>query len=149
MPSFRIVSAAIACAVLLTACGGSQEAADGSRDVRIPNARGTASYYADKFEGRQTASGEVYDHDKMTAAHRSLPFGTKVRVIRVDTGASVVVRINDRGPFKPGRIIDLSKTAARKLGIVQAGLAEVRIELAGAPAASSSSSSGDQTSTSW
>lgn len=88
---------------------------------------GIASYYADKFHGRLTSCGEVYDHSKMTAAHPKLPFGTLVRVVRKSTGESVVVRINDRGPFVKGRVIDLSKAAAREIGIIGAGLAQVEI----------------------
>jgi rare lipoprotein A len=87
---------------------------------------GLASYYG---SGERTATGERFDPSGMTAAHRTLPFGTRVRVTRVDTGDSVVVRINDRGPFKPGRVIDLSEGAARNLGMMGAGLASVRLEV--------------------
>ncbi len=86
---------------------------------------GIASYYADKFRGRLTACGEAYDPSKMTAAHPKLPFGTLVRVVRKSTGESVVVRINDRGPFVKGRVIDLSKAAAQEIGLIGAGLARV------------------------
>ncbi|WP_236059682.1 septal ring lytic transglycosylase RlpA family protein [Chitinophaga rhizophila] len=89
---------------------------------------GKASYYADKFEGRKTASGEVFRQRQMTAAHRTLPFGTKVTVVNVSNGRSVKVRINDRGPFAEGRVIDLSKKAARKLGMVTMGVAPVEIK---------------------
>jgi rare lipoprotein A len=89
---------------------------------------GKASYYADKFEGRKTASGETFHQSAMTAAHRTLPFGTKVKVINLANGRSVKVKINDRGPFAQGRIIDLSKKAARKLGIVDTGVAPVDIK---------------------
>jgi rare lipoprotein A len=88
---------------------------------------GKASYYADKFEGRKTSSGEVFKQGKMTAAHRTLPFGTKVKVVNLANGRSVKVTINDRGPFAAGRVIDLSKKAARKLGMVDAGVASVEI----------------------
>jgi rare lipoprotein A len=118
--------------------------------------RGEASYYADKFVGRQTASGETYTHDALTAAHRTLPFGTRVRVRRLDTGATVVVRINDRGPFKRGRIIDLSKEAARRIGLLRAGIAEVEIEVLNGDDRTSDTASrpersrqDDDTSTSW
>ena len=94
---------------------------------------GTASYYADKFVGRPTASGEPYAHDSLTAAHRSLPFGTVVRVRRLDTGEAVVVRINDRGPFKRGRIIDLSREAARQIDLLQVGIADVRLTILSLP----------------
>lgn len=90
---------------------------------------GKASFYADKFEGKPTASGEKYKHSKLTAAHKSLPFGTKVRVTNLANNQSVEVIINDRGPYVDGRIIDLSKSAAEKLGFVGQGLAEVRVEV--------------------
>ncbi|MFL5745807.1 MAG: septal ring lytic transglycosylase RlpA family protein [Niastella sp.] len=88
---------------------------------------GRGSYYADKFEGRPTASGEKFNQGKMTAAHRTLPFGTKVKVTNVANGRSVTVTVNDRGPFAAGRIIDVSKKAANKLGMVDAGVANVKI----------------------
>jgi rare lipoprotein A len=88
---------------------------------------GKASYYADKFQGRKTASGEVFRQEKLTAAHRTA-FGTKVKVVNVANGRSVNVTINDRGPFAPGRIIDVSKKAARKLGMVDAGVASIEIK---------------------
>ncbi len=90
---------------------------------------GKASFYADKFEGSPTASGEKYKHNKLTAAHRSLPFGTKVRVTNVANNESVEVVINDRGPFVENRVIDLSKSAAEKLGFINQGLADVKVEV--------------------
>ena len=90
---------------------------------------GIASYYADKFEGRLTASGEKYKHSKFTAAHKTLPFGTIVRVVNLDNQKTIDVKINDRGPFVEGRIIDLSKTAAEALDFVSSGLARVTIEV--------------------
>src|SRR4051812_26767632 len=92
---------------------------------------GKASYYADKFEGRKTSNGEIFRQRKKTAAHRTLPFGTKVTVKNLSNGRKVKVRINDRGPFAKGRIIDLSKKAARKLRMVDAGVAEVEIKYKG------------------
>lgn len=89
---------------------------------------GKASYYADKFQGRKTASGETFKQNRMTAAHQTLPFGTKVKVTNLDNGRTIKVRVNDRGPFVSGRIIDLSKKAARKLGMVQSGVANVKIK---------------------
>jgi len=89
--------------------------------------RGIASWYGDSYHGRTTASGETFDMGKMTAAHKKLPFGTRVKVKDLDTGRSVVVRINDRGPFVWGRIIDLSKEAASRLGILDKGLANVEL----------------------
>lgn len=98
-------------------------------------ASGTASYYGDAHAGNRTASGERFDPDDMTAAHRSLPFGTRLRVTDPSTGRSVIVRVNDRGPFHKGRIIDLSEAAARELGIVRRGRAQVEIALASEAAA--------------
>ncbi|CAL77151.1 Putative RlpA family protein [Bradyrhizobium sp. ORS 278] len=88
--------------------------------------RGIASYYT---APQPTANGEVFDAFAMTAAHRSLPFGTRLRVTRLDTGQSVTVRINDRGPYIDGRIVDLSYAAAAKLGMVETGLANVRLDV--------------------
>ncbi len=102
---------------------------DAQRGPRLTGpGHGLASYYG---QGEVTATGERFDPSGMTAAHRTLPFGTRVRVTRVDTGNSIVVRINDRGPFKPGRVIDLSEGAAENLGITGVGLAEVRLEVLG------------------
>lgn len=89
---------------------------------------GKASFYADKFQGRKTANGETFRQGKMTAAHKTLPFGTKVKVTNLDNGKTVKVRINDRGPFVAGRIIDLSKKAAKKIGMVNSGVANVKIK---------------------
>ena len=94
--------------------------------------RGAASWYGRKYHGRQTSSGEVYDMYAMTAAHPTLPLPSYVRVTHLGNGRSVVVRVNDRGPFLNDRVIDLSWTAAAKLGFVQAGSAEVEVELIGA-----------------
>jgi rare lipoprotein A len=89
---------------------------------------GYASFYGRGFLGRHTASGERYNKDSFTAAHKSLPFGTRVRVVNLDNDKSVVVRINDRGPLKHGRVIDLSIAAAKAIGILSKGLAHVRLE---------------------
>src|SRR3954467_13386093 len=85
---------------------------------------GKASFYADKFEGTHTASGEKYKHNKLTAAHKSLPFGTKVRLTNLANNQTVEVVINDRGPYVEDRIVDVSKAAAEQLGFVNQGLAE-------------------------
>lgn len=91
---------------------------------------GEATYYSDKLAGRKTASGERYDPRALTAAHRTLPFGTRVRVVRKGSEKAVVVRITDRGPFgKPSRIIDLSKAAAQELDMLRAGVVPVRVEV--------------------
>ena len=92
---------------------------------------GIASYYADKFHGRRTSSGEIYDKEKLTAAHKTLPMGSRVKVSRLDNDMAVVVKINDRGPFVKNRIIDLSKAAAKKIGLINAGMAKVKIEVIG------------------
>jgi rare lipoprotein A len=89
---------------------------------------GVASFYGQRFHGRLTASGAPYDMNAMTCAHRTAPFGTRLRVTDLETGRSVVVTVTDRGPFSEGRIVDLSLAAAKKLGIVERGLARVRVE---------------------
>ena len=94
-----------------------------------PKTEGIASYYADKFVGRTTANGDKYKHNKLTAAHKTLPFGTKVKVTNLSNKKTVVVVINDRGPFVKGRIIDLSKSAAKKLDFVNDGITKVRIKV--------------------
>jgi rare lipoprotein A len=93
-----------------------------------PSQVGTASWYGESFQGKQTASGEPYDMLDFTAAHRTLPLGTLVRVTNLKNGRTVVVRINDRGPVPEGRIIDLSYNAARTLGFKERGLQKVRVE---------------------
>ena len=90
-------------------------------------AEGVASYYGASFRGRRTASGEPFDPDALTAAHRTLPFGTCLRVESARTGRSVEVRVNDRGPFVEGRILDLSERAAREIGLAAQGVAHVRL----------------------
>jgi rare lipoprotein A len=104
------------------------------RHVPAPQQRhelqtGVASYYGSEFEGRRTASGVPYHGRSMTCAHRTLPFGTVIRVTDVETSKSVVVKVNDRGPYAKDRVVDLSLAAARKLGIVDRGLARVTVEL--------------------
>ncbi|HEY7119303.1 MAG TPA: septal ring lytic transglycosylase RlpA family protein [Tepidisphaeraceae bacterium] len=88
-----------------------------------------ASYYAEKYQGRLTANGERFDVARLTAAHRTLPFGTRVRVTNLKNGRTVVVRINDRGPYIAGRIIDLTPAAARQLDMIQAGVVPVKLEI--------------------
>lgn len=91
--------------------------------------KGIASYYADSLQGNPTASGEPYDRDAMTAAHRTLAFDTRVKVTHLGNGKRVIVRINDRGPHTDDRLIDLSGAAAEKLGLLEAGTAEVSVEV--------------------
>jgi rare lipoprotein A len=116
-----------ACAILiLSGCGGgSGEPKSEPGSIQ----EGQASYYAHKFHGRTTANGEIYDENKMTAAHKTLPFGTTVRVTNLANGKKVVVRINDRGPFVKGRIIDLSYKAAGELDYITQGVMKVRVEV--------------------
>lgn len=90
---------------------------------------GQASFYGDKHQNKQTASGELYKHKLKTAAHKKLPFGSSVKVTNVDNGKSVIVKINDRGPFVRGRIIDLSKSAFSSIGNTSSGLIDVKIEV--------------------
>jgi formylglycine-generating enzyme required for sulfatase activity len=90
---------------------------------------GKGSFYADKFQGRKTAGGELYDKNALTAAHRTLPFGTNIRVTRIANGKSVVVRVNDRGPFRKGGVVDLSRKAAEAIGLQAAGVALVKVEV--------------------
>ena len=91
--------------------------------------RGGASWYGPGFHGRLTANGETFNSNHLTAAHRTLPFGTKLRVTNLDNGRSVVVRVNDRGPFIKGRIIDLSAAAARRIRMIDSGVASVTVEV--------------------
>ena len=90
---------------------------------------GVASYYADEFNGRTTSNGEIFDMNQMTAAHKTLPFNTRVRVTSMESGKSAIVRITDRGPFKDDRIIDLSLAAAKQIEMIGSGTARVRLEV--------------------
>ncbi|SEA40166.1 Rare lipoprotein A (RlpA)-like double-psi beta-barrel [Thiothrix caldifontis] len=92
---------------------------------------GKASYYGIQYHGRPTSSGETYDMYAMTAAHPNLPFGTHIRVTNLQSGQSVIVRVNDRGPSKPGRIVDVSQAAAEHLGLLLNGTADVQIDIVG------------------
>lgn len=110
--------------LLLSACASSRTSSDG-HDYR---AEGQASWYGSQHHGKRTASGERFDQNALTAAHRSLPFGTRVKVTHLGNGRTVVVRVNDRGPVSRKRIIDLSKAAAERLGMLRQGVAPVRLE---------------------
>jgi rare lipoprotein A len=105
------------------------DSSDGFRE------RGIASWYGRDFHGRTTSSGEIYDMDQMTAAHKTLPIPTWVEVTNLVDGRRVIVKVNDRGPFVDGRVIDLSRRAAQELGIIEAGTASVQVRALGAPAA--------------
>jgi rare lipoprotein A len=121
--------------LLLAACAPEAPAPPAPPPAPSFSQVGVASYYAAKFENRKTADGERFKSSGMTAAHRTLPLGTMVRVTNLENHRSVVVRINDRGPFMRKRIIDLSPAAARALGIRDQGLMRVRIELVSEQAA--------------
>ncbi len=118
---------------LLTGCasqGTRDDVGTADRGAGIVSSEvGMASYYADRYHGRTTASGERFDQQAMTAAHRTLAFGTRVRVTRLDNGREVTVRINDRGPFSRGRVIDLSRQAAQALGMIREGTVKVRVSV--------------------
>lgn len=122
--AWSIVLISIACAALLAGCASLRPGGAGP-----VYQRGEAAYYAARFDGRPTASGERFDSDRLTAAHRALAFGTRVRVTNRNNGRSVVVRINDRGPYTRGRIIDLSRRAAERIGMVRSGVAPVTLQI--------------------
>jgi rare lipoprotein A len=117
-----LLAPALVAAVLFSGCASSR-----SRTGGVPIERGIASWYGPGFHGKFTASGERYDMKELTAAHRTLPFGTLVEVRNLENGKSVVVRINDRGPFAKNRVIDLSRAAARAIDMIGPGTAEVEL----------------------
>lgn len=131
---FTVISLVVI-GLLLTGCVTSPrytatKGASGERRADIDvYEEGIASYYADEFHGRQTSSGEIFNMDDFTAAHRTLPFNTKVKVTNTLNGKSVIVRINDRGPFVDDRIIDLSLAAAKAIGMIGTGTTPVLLEV--------------------
>ncbi len=130
IPSLRPARFRTAAGIALLAAVALAAACTSTRPPRPqPLERGHASWYGGKFHGRRTASGEVFDTHRLTAAHRTLPFGTLVEVRNLDNDRSVRVRINDRGPFVRGRVIDLSHAAAREIGMVGPGTARVELAL--------------------
>ncbi|MCS6951845.1 MAG: septal ring lytic transglycosylase RlpA family protein [Bryobacterales bacterium] len=135
-PSARITrrSLGAALAALLAACARKKRPPVPAAPAPGWTETGIASWYGRPYHGRRTASGEIYDMEQLTAAHRTLPFGTWVHVRNLDNRRAVVVRINDRGPFVEGRIVDLSRAAARRLAMIGPGTARVRLEVI-APAA--------------
>lgn len=129
----RLAAAALAVALVAGACASSSRP-EPARPGVAARQRGKATWYGPRHHGRKTASGERFDMHALTAAHRSLPFGAVVRVTNLRNGRSVVVRINDRGPFGGGgRIIDVSREAARRLGMIEAGVVPVEIEVLSVP----------------
>ncbi|HEX6903599.1 MAG TPA: septal ring lytic transglycosylase RlpA family protein [Thermoanaerobaculia bacterium] len=124
------LAALLLCQLLaVAACSNNRKPSSTAPSVGVPIERGIASWYGPRFHGRLTANGERYNMNDLTAAHPSLPFGTKVGVRNTRTGREVVVRINDRGPFSKNRIIDLSYAAAREVGVVAQGTASVELYL--------------------
>lgn len=130
------MSGTIATAALALFCAGCLPASRGGGVVTYPGNgpalavdQGEASYYGDEFVGRRTANGETYRHQEMTAAHRTYPFGTLVRVVNLNNGRTITVRINDRGPHKAGRVVDLSRGAAEDIGMIRDGVVPVRLEV--------------------
>ena len=123
----RAAAAAGATAALLAACAHPATRPEGA-EGRPTVETGVASFYSESLEGRRTASGGRYRGQRMTCAHRRYPFGSVLRVTEVESGKSVLVEVTDRGPFAEGRIVDLSYAAARALGILERGVARVRVE---------------------
>ncbi|HCJ28294.1 MAG TPA: septal ring lytic transglycosylase RlpA family lipoprotein [Pseudomonas sp.] len=111
---------------LMGGCGEKQGADPKAKSTF--SQEGQASYYARSFHGEKTASGEIFNQNELVAAHKTLRFGTRVKVTNLDNGKQVTVRIVDRGPFEPGRIIDLSRVAAGKLDLLEDGIVRVKIE---------------------
>jgi rare lipoprotein A len=141
-----MLCAVVSAAVLLPACASSPRfvaehppprakpaAPDNGASVRpgksLLTLEGIASYYAEDFHGKQTSNGEIYNMHDLTAAHRTLPFGTRIRVTNLANNLQVVVRVNDRGPYVEGRLIDLSLAGAQKLDMIKTGTAMVRLEV--------------------
>ena len=125
----RSIPLVLAIALLFPACGKRKPVPPAIAPRVAAEETGIASWYGHPYHGRASASGEIYDMEQLTAAHRTLPFGTLVRVENLATGLSVDVRINDRGPFVGGRIIDLSRAAARQIQMLGPGTAQVRLRI--------------------
>jgi rare lipoprotein A len=133
MRSFKVFALPVIITVLFSACGVTKRGGDFTAPISSENARaietGVSSWYGPNFHGKLTANGEVYDMDGVTAAHRTLPFGTILLVENLDNGKTVQVRVNDRGPYAKNRIIDLSKGAAKQIDMIGPGTARVRLYL--------------------
>ena len=114
--------------ILLALAAGCSESPEADATESAVVQKGKASYYARSFQGKETASGETFNQNELVAAHKTLPFDTRVEVTNLENGKQGTVRINDRGPFKPGRIIDLSRVAANRIDLLEDGIAPVRIE---------------------
>ena len=134
IPLAALVGCVVSLALAQAPAGAVESAAAASTMAATPGSTtrrqsGRVAWYGKRFAGRRTASGERFDPNALTMAHRSLPFGTRVKVTHVDSGRSVEVRVNDRGPTQPDRIGDLSLAAARSLGTVRSGVVEVELEV--------------------
>lgn len=128
MRKFRLIANSLLSIYLASSCTvGHARTASPKKTASVQ--KGTASYYSDRFDGRQTASGERYNKNGLTAMHRSLPFGTRLRVTNLGNNRSIEVRVNDRGAPTNRRLLDLSRRAASELGFVRAGLAQVKLEV--------------------
>ncbi len=128
----RRIAIVLFATILFSACGRKQVVVNGPKPIKISASEleGLASYYAEPYHGRRTANGEIFDtYEALTAAHKTLPFNTMVRVTNKDNGREVEVRINDRGPFVRGRVIDLSLRAAREIDMVRSGVAPVEVKI--------------------
>lgn len=126
----RLMPVFVIAGVAATALTPGVSSVQATETVRVAQTvSGPASWYGGKFHGRRTANGERFNKNELTAAHRSLPFGTRVRVTNQQNGRSVVVRINDRGPFVGNRVIDLSRAAAETVGMLRSGVAPVRLDI--------------------
>lgn len=128
MTARRALAAALLALAAACAHEPRRERSEPRAERRAGTEVGIASFYAGRFHGRRTASGVRYDQRALTCAHPTAPFGTRLRVTDLESGRSVVVTVNDRGPFAGGRIVDLSLAAARELDMVERGLARVRVE---------------------
>ena len=124
-----IARVGVSVAIVLAAVNGVETTSAKEKSSGVRSTSGSASWYGPGFHGRKTANGERYDMHALTAAHRSLPFGTKVRVTNRTNGRAVVVRINDRGPYAGGRVIDLSRGAAQAVSMMDAGVVPVNLEV--------------------
>ena len=131
----RMASRWLVCVLLLTGCATGRVSRVDTPVLNGSPVNGQASWYGRQHHGKRTASGETYDMNKLTAAHRTLPLGTRVLVTNRDNGRTVEVRINDRGPFRRNRVLDLSYAAARQLGAVGEGVIPVTLQVVTSPAA--------------
>ncbi len=132
---FNSLAVFILLSASLTACSSSVRFSKSGTSEESQNYRsgeefvGFASYYSDSFDGKRTSCGEIFDNSKFTAAHKTLPFGTKCEVTNLENGRKTIVTINDRGPFVRGRIIDLTRAAATELGMIEIGVVKVRVRV--------------------